>query len=112
MLGNADLDGANLRGADISGTSMLKYEREQLRGRGAVGLDKVNVTNEPSEEETLTTEATPTLHNSRKLKVAESTSTLYIRITQQPLTARNLATTTSALTQLHTQWAYRDRPIR
>jgi hypothetical protein len=103
MLGSADLDGANLRGADLSGTSMLKYEREQLRGRGAVGLDKVNVPNEPSEEETLTTEVTPTLHSSRKLKVAESTSTLYIRITQQPLTARNLATTTSALTQLHTQ---------
>jgi Pentapeptide repeats (8 copies) len=104
MLSGAALDRANLREADLSGTSMLKYEREQLRSKGAVGLDKVNIINEPSEEETLTTEITPTLHKSRKLKVAESTSTLYIRITQQPLTARNLAITTSTLTQLHTQF--------
>ncbi len=85
---------------------MLAYEREQLRNRGAVGLEKVNIaiiTSEPSREETPTAEITPALHGSPKLKVAESTSTLYIRITQRPLTARNLAITTSILTQLHTQ---------
>ena len=38
-----------------------------------------------------------------KEATTESASTLYIRITEQPLTARNLATATSALTQLHTQ---------
>ena len=38
-----------------------------------------------------------------KVAITESTSTLYVRITEQPLTARNLATATSALTQLHTQ---------
>ena len=38
-----------------------------------------------------------------KVAPKESTSTFRIRILEEPLTARNLATITSALTQLHTQ---------
>ena len=73
-LSGADLTRANLSGANLSGTYIVGVDLT-----GAIGLD------------------------APKVAITESTSTLYVRITEQPLTARNLATATSALTQLHTQ---------
>jgi Pentapeptide repeats (8 copies) len=106
ILGGADLDGAKLREANLSGTSMLEYERERLRGRGAIGVDEVNViaiATELGKDGTPAVESTSALHSRPKLKVAESTSILHLRINQEPLTAHNLAIIISTLTQLHTQ---------
>jgi uncharacterized protein YjbI with pentapeptide repeats len=78
-LSEADLSGADLSGANLFGADLLGAYLGSVDLSGVIGLD------EPKEATT------------------ESASTLYIRITEQPLTARNLATATSALTQLHTQ---------
>jgi Pentapeptide repeats (8 copies) len=106
ILGGADLDGAKLREANFSGTSRLEYERERLRGRGAIGVDEVNViaiATEPGKDGTPAVESISALHSRPKLKVAESTSILHLRINQEPLTAHNLAIIISTLTQLHPQ---------
>src|SRR5881275_2888524 len=85
---------------------MPESEKEQLRGRGAIGLDEINVTVEESksdETKEKPEEKTSRLQANKKLKVAESTSTLHIRIIEEPLTAQNLTTIISTLTELYTK---------
>ena len=78
-LKGADLSRANLRDADLSKAIMSEFEREQLRNRGITGLDNVYV--EP----------------------VGPTSTLRIRVIEEPLTPYNLTTIISALTELSTK---------
>ena len=78
-LSKTDLSGADLTRANLSGANLAETYIVGVDLTGAIGLD------------------------APKVAITESTSTLYVRITEQPLTARNLATATSALTQLHTQ---------
>jgi uncharacterized protein YjbI with pentapeptide repeats len=79
-LSGADLSGAGLRGTNLSGAIMSEFEREQLRNRGILDLD------DPYAETT------------------SSTSTLRIRIIEEPLTPYNLTTIISALTELSTKY--------
>jgi uncharacterized protein YjbI with pentapeptide repeats len=74
-LRDAELIGANLSNANLSGVILSENEREQLRGRGAIGLF------EP-------------------VQTTQRATTLRIRITEEPLTAHNLATIVSAFTEL------------
>lgn len=79
-LQGADFNSASLEGANLGGAYISKSEREQLRARGVIGLDR------PSEE------------------TEDTSSILRIRITEEPLTAHNLSTIISALTELSTKF--------
>jgi uncharacterized protein YjbI with pentapeptide repeats len=75
----ADLSRADLTGADLTGAFLLEANLGGANLTGAIILEEPKVT------------------------TAESISELRIRITEEPLTAHNLATITSTLTQLHMQ---------
>ncbi len=94
-LSMSDLSEAVISGTILSGAHMSEREKEQLRGTGIIGLDEVNVTSAdiPSSLSLDEVNMTP----------VDSALSLRIRILEEPLTAHNLATATSALTQLHTQ---------
>jgi len=90
-LGGADLRGAslygaylfatNLRGADLLGAKVTKKIKEELRNRDVIGLDKTEV-----------------------FEKEDSTSTINIRINEDPLPAQSLVTIMSALTELFTKF--------
>ena len=102
-LNDANLDKANLSKAYIS-----ESEKDQLRGKGAIGLyDALEVVGVGRDEiaEVFPSTTTPNPSVSKKtLGVAQaSSSTIRIRITEEPLTAQNLTTIISALNELHTK---------
>jgi hypothetical protein len=79
-LWGAKLSGAKFSEADLSGAIMSEFERELLRNRGVIGLVDPFV------------------------ETASPTSTLCIRIIEEPLTPYNLTTIISALTELSTKY--------
>ena len=84
-LSGADLSGTSLRGADLSnanltGARLSEHQKGLLRGRDVKGLEGMNV------------------------ETTEDVPTLYIRIIEKPLTAQNLKTIISALTELSTKY--------
>lgn len=79
----ADLEAANLFGANLFGANLRRIhiserEKEQLRNRGAKGLDEPNM--------------------------GATAGSLTIRVVEEPLTAHNLTTILSALTELSTKY--------
>ena len=84
-LSRADLRGTDLSEADVTGanfseTIMSEFIRKQLRNRGIIGLDDPYV------------------------ETASPTSTLRIRINEDPLPAQSLTTIMSVLTELFTKF--------
>jgi Pentapeptide repeats (8 copies) len=95
-LSDANLRGANLRGANLRGAHISEYEKDLLRSINVEGLDEARV---KSKSESKTIEQGP----KPKSGGSDSSSTLRIRITEEPLIARNLATIIATLVELHTK---------
>src|SRR5438067_2906284 len=73
-------------------------ERERLRNSGALGFSEAELVASPSSIMSDTSSST------RLLEMAsDNFPNLYIRVTEDPLTSRNLSTIISALTELHTK---------
>jgi uncharacterized protein YjbI with pentapeptide repeats len=86
LLREANLDRAKLDEADLNGATISEYLKEQLRNRGAMGL--VNIEDLDAQKE----------------HVLGDPHTTRIRIIEDPLTAQNLTTIISALTELSTKY--------